>query len=164
MLIEIERKIYVIRGMKVMLDADLAELYGVETKVFNQAVKRNLERFPDDFMFQLKTDEAIFLKLKIGNANIKSHTRYNPFVFTENGVAMLSSVLSSAQAIQINMAIMRIFTRLRSFNMLNEPLNSRLTNLEEGSEKLFKVVFERLDSIEEIITPEIPRRKRIGLK
>ena len=164
MLIEIEKKIYVIRGVKVMLDVDLAELYGVETKVLNQAVKRNLERFPDDFMFQLKTDETIFFRLKMENSNIKGHTRYNPLVFTENGVAMLSSVLNSSGAIQVNIAIMRIFTRMRGFTMLDEQLNSRLSNLEKDSEKLFKVVFERLDSVEEIISPKLPRRKRIGLK
>jgi hypothetical protein len=164
MLIEIEKKIYVIRGVKVMLDVDLAELYGVETKILNQAVKRNLERFPSDFMFQLENHEVKDLRSQNATANLNHMSRVAPFAFSENGVAMLSSVLNSSQAIQVNIAIMRIFTRMRSFMLFDEHLNSRLTNLETGSEKIFKIVFERLDSIEESLLLNPHRRKKIGLK
>src|SRR5688572_22457445 len=98
----IERKIYLIRGHKVMLDSDLAELYVVETKALNQAVKRNLERFPDDFMFQLTASEEAALRSQIVTSNTKGGRRYLPYVFTEQGVAMLSSVLNSQRAVQVN--------------------------------------------------------------
>jgi hypothetical protein len=159
---EIEKMIYVIRGQKVMLDSDLAKLYGVETKVLNQAVKRNVDRFPADFMFQLNQEEINFLRsdnMNYGGA------RYFPSVFTENGVAMLSSVLTSKNAIQINIAIMRTFTKLRSFLALENSLNRRMENIEENTTKLFKIVFERLDDVEEIVMPIYEKnRKKIGLK
>ncbi|MEI8346863.1 MAG: ORF6N domain-containing protein [Pseudomonadota bacterium] len=162
----IEKMIYVIRGMKVMPDADLAKLYGVETKVLNQAVKRNISRFPTDFMFQLNDEETAslrsqFVTLKRGRGK---HRKYLPFVFTENGVAMLSTALNSERAIQVNIAIMRIFTKLRSFLLLEKDLEKRMDSLERGTNKVFKVVFERLDSVEERITPLIPsERKKIRL-
>jgi phage regulator Rha-like protein len=120
----IEKMIYVIRDQKVMLDSDLAELYEVDTKVLNQAVKRNITRFPPDFMFQLTSEESESLMSHfVTSKKGRGGRRYLPFVFTENGVAMLSSVLSSEKAIQINVSIMRIFTRLRSFLMLEKDLS-----------------------------------------
>jgi phage regulator Rha-like protein len=161
----IEKMIYVIRDQKVMLDKDLAELYEVETKVLNQAVKRNISRFPRDFMFQLTNEEDNFLRSQIVTSSlVHGGRRYMPYVFTENGVAMLSSVLTSEKAIQINVSIMRIFTRLRSFLMLEKDLSERVTKLEQGTNQMFKVVFERLDNYEEMVTPKLPgSRKKVGL-
>jgi hypothetical protein len=128
--------IYVIRDQKVMLDKDLAELYEVETKVLNQAVKRNISRFPDDFMFQLTTEECENLRSHtVTSSLIHGDRRYMPYVFTENGVAMLSSVLKSEKAIQINVSIMRIFTRLRNFLMLEKDLSDRVKNWNKGQTK-----------------------------
>ncbi len=162
----IEKMIYVIRDQKVMLDSDLAELYEVETRVLNQAVKRNMARFPPDFMFQLTEEEYEVLRSQIGiSKGSKVVRKYMPYVFTENGVAMLSSVLNSEKAILINVSIMRIFTRLRSFLMLEKDLSERMTKLEQGTNQMFKVVFERLDSHEEVISPSHNKaRKRVGLK
>jgi hypothetical protein len=162
----IEKMIYVIRDQKVMLDSDLADLYEVETKVLNQAVKRNIARFPQDFMFLLTSEECDSLRSQfVTSKKGKGGRRYLPYVFTENGVAMLSSVLSSEKAIQINVSIMRIFTRLRSFLLLEKDLSDRVTKLEQGTNQMFKVVFERLDSYEEMVTPKLPgNRKKVGLK
>ncbi len=161
-ILQIENMIYIIRGHKVMLDSDLAKLYGVETKVLNQAVKRNPDRFPEDFMFQLSHVEFDHIK---ANSNLYVGLKYRPNAFTENGVAMLSSVLNSSQAIHINISIIRTFTKLRSFLALESAIHERLGKLEEDSTKLFKIVFERLDSIEDYISPKLPaNRKKIGLK
>lgn len=162
----IEKMIYVIRDQKVMLDSDLADLYEVKTKVLNQAIKRNIARFPQDFMFQLTSEECDSLRSQIVTSKKgKGGRRYLPYVFTENGVAMLSSVLSSEKAIQINVSIMRIFTRLRSFLLLEKDLSDRVTKLEQGTNQMFKVVFERLDSYEEMVIPKLPgNRKKVGLK
>lgn len=162
----IEKMIYVIRNQKVMLDSDLAELYEVDTKVLNQAVKRNITRFPQDFMFQLTIEESENLRSQIVTSSlVHGGRRYLPHVFTENGVAMLSSVLKSEKAIQINVSIMRIFTRLRSFLMLEKDLSERVTKLEQGTNQMFKVVFERLDNYEEMVTPKLSEnRKKVGLK
>lgn len=156
---------------KVMLDTDLAELYGVEVKRLNEQVKRNMDRFPDDFMFQCNSDELKSLRSQIATANPSTTWNYKrralPFLFTENGVAMLSSVLSSQQAIQVNIAIMRIFTKLRSFLLLEKNLSDRISSLEENTTVLFKVVFERLDHHERSLVkrPSLkPDRKKIGLK
>jgi hypothetical protein len=163
---EIENKIYHVRNFKVMLDSDLAELYEIEVKRLNEAVKRNLERFPNDFMFQLTATEME--DLKGSSASFKESIgprKYPPYVFTENGVAMLSSVLNSSKAIQINISIMRIFTKLRSFLLLESQLNHRVEKLESSTEKLFKIVFQKLDSIENRSSPLLPaNRNKIGLK
>ncbi len=153
-ILQIENMIYIIRGQKVMLDSNLAKLYEVETRALNQAVKRNLERFPEDFMFQLTQDELMFL-----HSSLKDHggARYNPLVFTENGVAMLSSVLNSKTAIQINISIMRTFTKLRSFLAMEAAIHERMGKLEENSTKLFKIVFGRLDQIDDDLTPKLPQ-------
>lgn len=161
-ILQIENMIYVIRGQRVMLDSDLAKLYGVETKALNQAIKRNIDRFPADFMFALNQEEINHLrssKSQYGGA------RYAPNVFTENGVAMLSSVLNSKTAIHINISIMRTFTKLRSFLAMESSLQERMGKLEQNSTRIFKIVLERLDTIDESLAPKLsPTRKKIGLK
>jgi len=161
--------IYKVNGHNVMLDSDLAKLYGVETKVLNQAVKRNLKRYPDDFMIECDSNMLEILRSQIVTSNYTNHWNYKrrsaPLLFTENGVAMLSTVLNSERAIDVNIAIMRTFTKLRSFLSMDNSLESRVGNLEKGTNKLFKIVFERLDTLDEQITPRLPaNRKKIGLK
>lgn len=159
---DIQNKIFVIRGMRVMLDSDLAKLYGIETKRLNEAVRRNIERFPPDFEFRLEKQDVADLRSQYATLVNEDYLRYLPFVFTENGVAMLSSVLHSPQAIQVNIAIMRLFTQLRSYLLLENKLDQRITNLEEGTNKMFRIVFERLDALEE--APVDSKKKKIGLK
>lgn len=163
---QIERMIYIIRGQKVMLDSDLAELYQVETKQLNRQVRRNILRFPNDFMFQLTPEEYEVLKCQNGTSKTGSGGKQKlPLVFAENGVAMLSGILNSERAILVNIAIMRIFMRLRSFLAMENSLSDTISNLEDGTNKLFKVVFERLDSIEELTETRIAaRRRKVGLK
>jgi hypothetical protein len=162
----IHKMIYVIRGQKVMLDSDLAHLYGVETKRLNEQVKRNIDRFPSDFMFQLNEVEYDNLRSQNATSSLEyGGRRHSPYVFSENGVAMLSSVLKSKQAIHVNIAIMRIFTKLRSFYMLDKDLLNQMNELKLNTNKMFKVVFERLDEIEVSSPPNLPKtRKKIGLK
>ena len=161
----IERMIYIIREQKVMIDSDLAKLYGVETKSLNRQVRRNLIRFPIDFMFQLTKDEYEILKCQNGTSKTgRGGKQKYPLIFTENGVAMLSSVLRSDRAALVNIAIMRIFTKLRSFYMLEKNMISRVDSLEESINKIFKIVFERLDDLEST-TPSLPsQRKKISLR
>lgn len=162
---QIQNMIYEIRGHRVMLDSDLATLYGVETKYLNKQVKRNIDRFPDDFMFQLTMEEFESLRFQIGTSKEgKGGRRYQPLVFTENGVAMLSTVLSSKQAIQVNISIMRIFTKLRSFLLMEQNIETRMDTLENGTNHLFKIVFERLDNLEEKLPSHAQDRRKIGLK
>src|SRR6266403_1414037 len=131
----IEHAILVIRAQKVMLDRDLAALYGVETKNLNKAVRRNLDRFPTDFMFQLTSEEARNLRFQIGTSSSGyGGRRYLPYAFTEQGVAMLSSVLRSKQAVQVNVAIMRAFVRLREALALHKELARKLNQLEKKIE------------------------------
>lgn len=164
-LAKIEKIIYVIRGQKVMLDSDLADLYEVETRIFNQAIRRNLDRFPIDFMFELNNEEANELYAYLGQSQKHGGRRKSPMVFTENGVAMISSLLNSKRAVQVNIAIMRTFTKLRSFLLLEDDKTVRLDKLEEGTNRLFRVIFQRLDDIEETLAPKLDtRRKKIGLK
>lgn len=161
---QIQNKIYLIRGSQVMLDSDLAELYGVETRVLNQSVRRNLKRFPDDFMFQLSREEYEVLKSQIVTSKDgRGGKQKQPLVFTENGVAMLSAILKSDRAIEVNIAIMRIFTKLRSYYALEERIERKVGNLEQNVTQVFKVVFERLDNFEEVRT-NTKSRKKIGLK
>ncbi len=150
----LERMIYTFRGHKVMLDSDLAVLYGVETRTLNQQVKRNQKRFPPDFMFQLTEEEAAL-----------TNRKYLPYVFTENGVAMLSGVLNSDRAISVNIAIMRTFTKLRSFLALESSNSHKINELDKSTNKMFKVVFERLDDLDTQFTSDTKTsRKKIGLK
>ena len=156
-------KILFIRGHKVMLDAALAELYGVETRTVTQAVKRNIGRFPADFMFQLKNQEVIALRSQsVTSKTGRGGRRYMPYVFTEQGVAMLSSVLNSEQAIQVNIAIMRAFVRLKEMLSTNKELANKLSQLERKIEKHdgeIKLVF---DAIRQLMTPPETKKKKIG--
>ncbi len=162
---QIQNMIYVIRGQKVLLDSDLAQLYGVETKALNRQVRRNLIRFPEDFMFQLTKEEYESLKCQIGTSKVgRGGKQKQPLVFTENGVAMLSSVLRSDQAALVNISIMRIFTKLRSFLLLEQENLKRINSIEKGTNQLFKVVFERLDNLEEKLPSLDSDRRKIGLK
>ncbi len=162
---QIQSMIYVIRDQRVMLDSDLANLYGVDTKRLNEQVRRNSERFPVDFMFQLTTEEYEILRSQIATSSEKhGGRRYQPLVFTENGVAMLSTVLNSKRAIQVNITIMRIFTKLRSFLLMEQNIESRMDTLENGTNQLFKIVFERLDNLEQKLPSHDSDRKKIGLK
>ncbi len=162
---QIQNMIYIIRGLRVMLDSDLAKLYGIETKILNQAVKRNQPRFPDDFMFQLTAEEYNNLRSQfVTSSSEYGGRRYQPLVFTENGVAMLSSVLNSKTAIEANIAIMRIFTKIRSYSILEKEIVKEMSELKNDTSKIFKVVFERLDDLEEKL-PSLPvERRKIGLK
>ncbi len=160
----IERKIYLIRGHKVMLDNDLAELYGVPTKRLNEQVKRNITRFPSDFMFQLSDEEAVPLRSQI--ATLKQgrghHRKYLPYAFTEQGVAMLSSVLNSDRAIHVNIAIMRAFVKLREVLSTHKELAHKLAELErkiERHDEEIKVVF---DAIRQLMAQPEPKEKKIG--
>ena len=158
----IEKAIYLIRGEKVMLDRDLASLYGVETKVLNRAVKRNLRRFPLDFMFQLTAEEADLLRCQIGTSNKgRGGRRYLPYVFTEQGVAMLSSVLNSERSILVNIEIMPAFVKLRQLLASNAELSRQLAELESKYDKQFKVVF---DAIRQLMATPVRGRKEIGFR
>src|SRR4030043_2261531 len=146
----IEQRILLIRGQKVMLDRDLAHLYGVTTKVLNQAVKRHEDRFPEDFMFQLTMEEAKIWCTEIRGGGLRSqivtlkrgqHIKYRPYAFTEHGILMLSSVLNSEQAIKVNIEIMRAFVRLRQILASHKELAKRLDELEKKYDAQFKVVF-----------------------
>jgi phage regulator Rha-like protein len=157
----IERRILQVRRQKVMLDADLAELYGVETKVLNQSVRRNLYRFPADFMFQLTKQEFRDLRFQFGTSSRWGGRRYIPMAFTEQGVAMLSSVLHSERAVQVNIAIMRAFVKLREILSSHRDLASRLNKMEKKYDARFKVVF---DAIRELMRPPEKTRGRIGFR
>ena len=163
-IVPIERitsKIYFIRNRKVMLDKDLAELYGVETRVLNQAVKRHKKRFPDDFMFQLSKSEYEFLisQFVISKKSGRGGVRKMPYAFTEQGVAMLSGILNSDRAIAVNIQIMRTFTRLRRAILDNSDLRKELEDLKQISEDRFRIVFETLD---QLINIEKNPKKKIG--
>ena len=145
---EINSRIFTLRGKEVMIDVDLAELYQVETKVFNQAVKRNIERFPDDFMFQLTEKEYENLRSQIVTSSLKhGGRRYFPYAFTEQGVYMLSAVLKSAVAVEVSIEIMRTFTKLREFSFHYNALAKQIIELERKHDKKFKEVFSQLDTI-----------------
>ncbi|MEX0899856.1 MAG: ORF6N domain-containing protein [Gammaproteobacteria bacterium] len=156
---QVESRIIYLREQKVLLDADLAWLYGVETKVLNQSVKRNIERFPGDFMFQLTQEEAAHLRSQ--NVTLESgrgrHRKYLPYAFTEQGVAMLSSVLRSQRAVLVNVEIMRAFVRLRTLLSSNADMARKLAVLERKYDAQFKVVF---DAIRELMKPADRSGKR----
>lgn len=167
----IEKKILLIRGQKVMLDRDLALLYAVETKVLNRAVKRNIKRFPDDFMFQLTSEENETLRCQFGTSNKISQNgtskearggrRYLPYAFTEQGVAMLSSTLNSDRAIEVNIAIMRAFVKLREMLASNKELSTKLEEMEKKYDEQFRVVF---DAIRALMAPPDKSKRKIGFK
>jgi len=160
----VERKIYVVRGQKVMLDNDLALLYGVTTKRLNEQVKRNISRFPEDFMFQLTTDELDNLRSQIATSSLKSYggRRYMPYVFTEQGVAMLSGVLNSERAVQVNIGIMRAFVNMRKMLSTNEEVSKKLADIEDklgNHDEHFKKVF---TAIRLLMNPPSKLDKKIG--
>ncbi|MGD0251783.1 MAG: ORF6N domain-containing protein [Verrucomicrobiota bacterium] len=158
----VERLIHLARGEKVLLDADLATLYGVTTGNLNKAVKRNQSRFPADFMFQLTDQEADVLIFQFGRSKQRGGRRHNPYAFTEQGVAMLSSVLRSGRAVQVNVTIMRAFVSLRRMLTANETLARRLAELErrlEGHDQAIKSLF---DVIRELMAPPAKPRREIG--
>lgn len=174
---KIEQSILVVRGQKVLLDEQLAEFYGVETRTLIQSVKRNLKRFPDDFLFQLSSDEWDSLRSQIAISNLRSQIvisssstyggrRFSPYAFTEQGVAMLSSILRSPRAIEVNVQIMRAFVRLRQLLAVHRELADRLTRLEQqmrkrdqGVDQQFRQIFELLN---QLFNPPDPPRKPIG--
>lgn len=137
----IQDKIYLIRGQKVILDRDLAQLYGVTTGNLNKAVKRNLDRFPEDFMFQLTIEEANASRFQIGTLKKGENIKYLPYAFTEQGVAMLSSVLRSKNAVQVNIQIMRVFTKLRQIMLTHKDLAQKIEELEKKYDGQFRAVF-----------------------
>jgi hypothetical protein len=155
----IERKIYLIRSQKVMFDYDLASLYNVSTKALKQAVKRNLGRFPEDFMFVLTAEELKILRSQFVTSSSSGWggTRYAPMAFTEQGVAMLSSVLSSERAVEVNIQIMRAFVRLRQMLSTHVKLARKLEDIEKKYDSQFRVVFEAIRALME--EPQKPRRK-----
>ena len=147
--IPIHHKIYTLRGKQIMLDSDLAELYEVETRRLNEQVKRNSERFPEDFMFQLTEKEYESLRSQIATLEKGKgqHRKYMPYAFTENGVYMLSAVLKSDIAIEVSIEIMRTFTKLREFTLHYNALGKQLIELERKNDKKFKEVFKILDTL-----------------
>ena len=142
-----------------MLDRDLAELYGVETKRLKEQVRRNIARFPEDFMFELTKDEYQALRSQIATLKRGQHSKYAPFAFTEHGVLMLSSVLNSERAVQVNIQIMRTFTKLRGALLDNKDLRKELEELKQVTEERFRIVFETLD---QLLTVESKPKKKIG--
>jgi hypothetical protein len=151
-------KIYYIRGHKVMMDKDLATLYDVETKRLKEQVKRNIERFPDDFMFELTKNEFEILRSQFATSN-RGGTRYPPMAFTEQGVAMLASVLNSPRAIQVNIQIIRVFVRLRLMISYHEDLRRKIEAMENKYNSQFRIVFQ---AIKELIREDVGTKKKIG--
>ena len=165
----LQAKIHEVRGQKVILDFDLSELYDVQTKVLNQAVKRNLQRFPEDFMFQLTENDYESLRSQIVTLKENGrgkHKKYLPFAFTEQGIAMLSGILNSEVAINVNIAIMRTFVMIRRFAIEHKELNSKLLEMESKYEKQFSDIYEALNFIIKRDETETLQKKRnqIGYK
>ena len=157
-------KIYFVRGEKIMLDIDIAELYGVETKVLNQAVKRNPERFPKEFMFQLTDKEFDSLRSQIVTSNGRGGRRYNPFAFTEHGVLMLANVLKSKRAIEVSLRVIKVFVQMREMLLAHKDIMLKLEKLEKettGNSADIKLIF---DYLRELLSPPVEKRKKIGFK
>ena len=158
-------KIYLIRGQKVMLDRDLAELYGVETKRLKEAIRRNIDRFPEDFMFEMSLDELENWRTQFATSNSETMgLRHSPFCFTEQGVAMLSSVLKSETAIRVNIQIIRIFTRMREMIMNHKDILLQLEKIEKkltGHDEDITLIFQYL---KQLLNSPSPPRQRIGFK
>ncbi len=164
----IQQKIYEVRGQKVMLDFDLAALYEVETKRLKEAVRRNINRFPSDFMFELTRDEYNFLRTQIASLeNGKGKfSKFNPFAFTEHGVTMLSSILHSEKAIEINISIVRAFVYIRQYALSHHDLTSQLKELEVKYDKQFDDVFEAINYLlkKDTLEKQTKNRTKIGYK
>jgi len=158
----IEKKIYLIRGEKVMLDKDLALLYGVPTKRLNEQMKRNIKRFPEDFMFQLTWEETKSLRSHFATLKRGQYTKYRNYAFTEQGVAMLSSVLNSERAIQVNIAIIRTFVKLRQIISTHKELANKLKELERKIEKHDIEIRSIFEAIRQLMIPPEQPKKRIG--
>ena len=160
----IESRIWLIRGHKVLLDSDLASLYQVETKSLNRAVKRNRERFPEDFMFQLSAEETReLLRYQVGTSNEgRGGRRYRPYVFTEQGIAMLSGVLTSLRAVEVNIAIMRAFVRLRQLLATHEDLARQIEELRRNQEQQGHQIQTVFETIQHLIEAPIEPKRRIG--
>ena len=154
-------KIYIVRGQKVMLDKDLADLYSVSTKVFNQAVKRNISRFPEDFAFRLTEEEFEILRSRIVTSSWGGQ-RYLPYAFTELGVSMLSSVLTSEMAIKVNIQIIRLFTRMREMLMTSKDILLKLEEIERKVDSHDRDIDEIFAYLKELLNPPQPPRRRIG--
>lgn len=161
----IESKIYLIRGQKVMLDSDLAEMYGVETRMLKQAVRRNIDRFPEDFMFELNKEEVdYFLRSQIVILKQGGHIKFLPFAFSEHGVLMLSSVLRSEQAVQVNIQIMRVYSKMKELLMMHKDILVKLEKLEKKSDKHDEQIQLIFSSIKKLIEQPKTKTERIGFK
>lgn len=167
----VERRIYLIRGHKVMMDSDLADLYQVETKMLNRAVKRNLDRFPEDFMFQLKKDETDYLRFQFGISSSRFQTgtlkrgqniKYLPYAFTEHGVAMLSSVLNSKRAVQMNILIIRAFIHLREIMASHKDLAAEIEKLKRRQQEHGKHIQKLYIIFEKMLEPTKETKNSIG--
>jgi hypothetical protein len=164
---QIESRIFVIRGQKVMLDADLAELYGVETKALNRAVKRNFERFPEDFMFQFTPEEFVGLRYQfgtsnnpVGNTTGRGGRRHLPYAFTEHGAIMAASVLNSTRAIEISVHVVRAYVHLRELVSTHKELSQKLNQLERKVGAHDRAIAELINAIRQLMTPLDPKKKR----
>lgn len=157
----IASRIYFLRGERVLLDQDLAKLYTVETKTLKRQVRRNIVRFPSDFMFELKEEEWKILRYQFGTLGWGEYPKYKPFAFTEQGVAMLSGILKSPRAVQANIAIMRTFVALRKWMQSNKDLENKIRQLEGKYDQQFKIVF---DTIRQLIREDSRERVPIGFK
>jgi phage regulator Rha-like protein len=155
----IASKIVLVRGEKVLIDHDLAEMYDVETKQLKRAVRRNINRFPEDFMFQLTKEEYRSLRSQFGTLKRGTHSKYSPMAFTEQGVAMLSSVLNSDRAIEVNIAIMRAFVKLREMMATHKNLKRKIESMEKKYDEQFRIVFE---AIKQLLAEEDKPKKKIG--
>lgn len=155
----IQRLIYIIRNERIILDRDIAELYGVETSQLKRAVRRNIERFPNDFMFELNKEEYDSLRRQFGILKRGEHSKYLPYAFTEQGVAMLSSVLRSQQAVIVNIQIMRAFVKLRKLISSHEELLQKVELMEKKYDRQFQVIFE---AIKQLMKPVVKPKRKIG--
>ena len=158
----IEKTILLVRGQKVIIDADLAELYGVETKQLKRAVRRNINRFPEDFMFQLTKEEYRLLRSQFGTLKRGAHSKYPPMAFTEQGEAMLSSVLNSDRAIEVNIAVMRAFVQLRKTLDSHAELARKLADLEKRFESHDEQIQAIFEAIRQLMAPPDKKVKKIG--
>jgi hypothetical protein len=161
----IESRIYFIRGQKIMLDFDLAEMYDVATKALKQSVRRNLDRFPEDFMFEMTEEElSDWRSQNVTSNSLKMGLRYKPFCFTEHGVLMLSSILRSGRAVQVNIQIMRVYNKMKELVQMNKDILTKLESLEKDSVKHDKEIKLIFDSIRRLIAEPTQRTQRIGFK
>ncbi|MDH5414592.1 MAG: ORF6N domain-containing protein [Flavobacteriaceae bacterium] len=162
---KIEKMIYLIRSERVIIDTDLAKLYQVEVGALNRQVKRNIDRFPSDFMFQLsKTEFAYLRKIDQNFASVTKARKYPPFVFTEYGIAALSGVLNSKIAIRVNTSIIRTFIKMRKILAADQSILNKVEQLEKGTDQLFKITFDRLELLETNTPSLLKKRRKIGIK